>query len=470
MDAAADVETRPSGSPPSSQPFWDDADDFVAGLCTPQAGDQGGVEGSSNNVTWNADPVAACDDHENSDDDDDDGSSASFQLFDVGEPWTQAAPSTQFQRNQWLKGFRAAVTSSDVFEEDAACDAHRDKRRRVSSAAVVIDSEDENGGGAGPASICSDSRPSLASPRTPSARRYVSNGGSRVGTDSPNTSESDAATMANESAPLQPDPSTTAAALTAEDEEALQGILQDLDADDDEEDGFEILNTPPPTRSRLARMLSDLPAEKKQGYWSQFDDYIPPHETRRGDGLPRTAPATRVSSFVEQRSEPTTSCPAAGGVDSRLLPNAFSGFSRPIISASQLDEASSNANGSGHDDVSAAAPTPQRPSAPPRASLTALRGTTHASPIERMDEHSPGTLIARSRNATGMGMAKKTWESTWKARGVRVVKGRVVDSGRDFLEEPVRGRGRGRGGRGRGGARARRGSRGAGRAAAASTS
>lgn len=446
--------------PPPSSPWADaDLDDFPSGLCT---------------------PVTVGQDH--ADDDDHDSDTGSFQLFDVGDPWTQAAPSTQFQRKQWLRDWKGGLASSDPVDDVQQCvqsPPKEKKRRRLVSSSLAIESSDceearepdvDSTDVLAATTTTDEPSTALQSSKRPrpkarpsmraaslvsgeeeevsatqlfrhhrSSRRLTGSAGGqeeedareRVNHHSERSASVDQRTACADSlpsaeslatvdprgsanhtpSPLSATPThTTSIRLSAADEEALQSVIADLEEEQAAETSssdFEILETPPVNARRhrgLARMLSDLPAEKKKGYWSQFDDYV-----------------------ASQAHDASTH-----NDDSRLLPNRF-------VPVSEHDMTSSNSQ---HESPHSAADHMATP----------IRRRPHPA-IERMDDaHSPGTLIARSRNATGMGLATKTWESTWKARGVRVVKGRIVRQPHEHgvaLDSPCAGRGRGQG-RGRG--------------------
>lgn len=421
-----------------------------------------------------------------------DDNAGDFQLFDIGNPWTQADPSTQVQRKQWLRGCKTTdgLPSSDRIEvdydeqdeEDRAWEAtpHR-KRRRVSvqqddaRSPPAQDADDTSGL---PRAASTTKRPAgdiehTSNPPVPRTRPRPKARASAGPTETEETNPDSTQVITHHRHDRRPTTadSSFCATLDAEDQEALQNLLA---ANNDDElaygdanrepepelepiplppssstssDDFEILTTPPPELRRrgLARMLSDLKPEQKHGYWNQFDDYVPPSERASRTVEQPLTPCPRPNPHSCHGS--TTKSDGRRDTDSRLLPNPFRGFGdgRPVVDG---DETASSSQPPPHPDY-----TPYRVPPHTGTSTPALG----PAPIQRLDAQSPGTLIARSRNATGMGLATKTWESTWKARGVRIVKGRAVKSvsaaqDDQLAQSPARRAAavRGRRGRGRG--------------------
>ncbi|CAO1618524.1 unnamed protein product [Sympodiomycopsis kandeliae] len=435
---------------------------------------QHGVEDESEAQETNVNPSAEergshqdqpeiVNDHDDDDDDDDDGQQADFSPFDIGNPWTQAVPATQFHRKQWLRGFKGSVeSSSDALQEgDLPYVSPRAKRRRLSrhsdcdlTREQLVDEQ---------INICNDteeagSPQSLTPNRVYERQATVNNGPDGGGSQGDGEDGGESQGPEDESrtddsererghAPVTPcRPSSFQPILSLADQEALSTFLDAALSDDDDFEArggssdVEILDTPPAEFLRrprgLARMISDLAPEKKEGYWAQFDDYQPPNNSRDGDATWLTQsvpPARRLGAPLQ--AQPETPIRTLGSnkrsvnTDSRLLPNRLPSPGSEDLSypytpnISRLD-----------------------------TTLNTPRGTT---------------LIARSRNANGMGLATKTWKSTWRDDGnSRLVRGRVVTVRNAETRGRARGKGRGRGRGGNTGASAGAGA-GAGAAAAA---
>ncbi|PWN23020.1 hypothetical protein BCV69DRAFT_292382 [Microstroma glucosiphilum] len=190
-------------------------------------------------------------------------------------------------------------------------------------------------------------------------------------------------------------------------------LIEDYDNDDDD----------PSIPSGLAPLLTDLDEEKRRGYFAQFDSLL--GQVSAGSrSLPRarTSATANIWAGESGRDEeegvgiewPTTPSARFGSAalagralgradsDSRLLPNRFTGFSRPIVSCSQLLAA----------DVATADENRD-------ADETALDSPSVRGPRRPAGNNTSG-LLPRSRNSAGMGLVRKTWGSTWREDGTRL--------------------------------------------------
>lgn len=194
----------------------------------------------------------------------------------------------------------------------------------------------------------------------------------------------------------------------------------------------------PSLPSGLAPLLGDLDEEKRRGYFAQFDSLLG-CSAAGSRSLPRAG--TTTTAWIDEREEdegvgvewPTTPSAGFGSAaaaaralgraesDSRLLPNRFTGFSRPIVSCSQLLAADGDGNGDGFEPALDSPSTRRERSAGMHNKDS--RDPRSNSNSNRADRTG---LTARSRNAAGMGLVRKTWGSTWRDDGTRLVRGRVV--------------------------------------------
>lgn len=225
-------------------------------------------------------------------------------------------------------------------------------------------------------------------------------------------------------------------------------------------------------RRGLAPLLHELSSEKQAGYWAQFndDDVREADEVNRGEFYnapprdPRT-PAGGIGILLRAGGGPggrgVRAWASRVHSDSRLLPNRFTAGSHPEdeneARGGRVRQPAPLARQLNGDHYVAAGneESPSRPCpavAPPagatvavplqrvRSALDITADMLESPLVNRQDDsriaapmappRAPISVVtpARSRNQHGMGLARKTWDTTWLADGARVVRGRVVRS------------------------------------------
>lgn len=374
-----------------------------------------------------------------------------FNLFDVGVPWTQGNHlGTQVQRGFWLNHFRIPSFTSSSAQEDETCHSSlpaegcSTKRKATSDHGTCEDATSKVG------------IDNSEQPRAPGSDRFRPRpkASTSVGFIMEDEETIDLATTqffsrrvprmsyASRGTFDQEEDSDASASLTEVDERPMgAGCVSTLesreilDANSDIEGlhskarpTSRLPNASPPAqdnatpitrRSGLAPLLVDLDAEKRAGYLAQLKDDA-------GEYRAMTTPANRVCRAVASPTRPASD--PQHGMRAMYTQGRESNSCR-ILSESRLSDVADRSNS--HPIWDAAASPPG-----------------HCS------------MANKSRNAAGMGMARKTWENTWREDGTRLVRGRLVKPVSDPRhlsvaesgprEETVRG---GRRGRGRGTAR-----------------
>lgn len=376
-----------------------------------------------------------------------------FNLFDVGVPWTQGNHlGTQVQRGFWLNHFRIPSLTSSSAQEDETC--------RPSLPAEVCSAKRKATNAHG---NCKDATSKVdidnsEQPRAPVSDRLRPRpkASTSVGFETEDDETIDLPTTqffsrrvprishtSKETFDDEEDSGASASLTEVDERPAVEDCVSPLESSETSDADWDIealrskarptsrlpsaspsakdregLVTPMTRRSGLAPLLVDLDAEKRAGYLAQLNDDAGEHRAI-------TTPANCVF-------------PAAAS-PTRSVSDPQHG-----IRAIHTREGESNLCGI---------------SSESRLAGVASLGNSHsfwdaaASPLGHCSAN-------KSRNAAGMGMARKTWENTWREDGTRLVRGRLVKPISDPRhlsvaesgprEETVRG---GRRGRGRGTAR-----------------
>lgn len=363
-----------------------------------------------------------------------------FDPFDVGLPWTQGEQlPTQVQRDLWLQKLPVDSNSLDIALSSGDASENLDSSQSSSTSARSAPTRVEN-------QVLDGSPPSLASgqitlPKSTLSSDAIIRPAIGRSTSLPSASRPDDGGITQSTQNLA---QSLILAIGADVHEALR-----LSNKSSYVQGKTTIDLTTPTiaqtrtnscveqgwtrtkRTGLAPLLPQLNAEKRAGYWSQFIDEstgLPDVHTspnvlnmrraRPTDGGLLETPMMTTSKRQETWAQKSLS-------DSRLLPNRLS----QVL----------------HDDTQDVfAHTPSRSSSRISSSIqSSIAKRRHHDQSSRSTVVTDGRVenldcesreqvksARRSRNGVGMGMARKTWASTWQANGSRMVRGRLVTSTR----------------------------------------
>lgn len=403
----------------------------------------------------NSQQYAACSDRSREASTEAKGYDEDFDPFDVGAPWTQLQQlPTQVQRKIWLGAFNddpdaASVETSGVKEhreeEPVRTSNSLNKRSRSIAKDSNIGSQSSNSrqyprsGDWASDQLSEANRESLSCIET-------SNAEATRGQAASNSSRAHHAQRDGEQVPEASGSSTSSFCSVR------QGLCE-----------------APNEGVGLAPLLPQLSPAKRAGYWAQLlDDASSLVDlSTLGDKSAYGFPEKRCKTPNDDPRIPFLRRSVADSAlrahtDSRLLPNHFTPSMAEESAATQASSAGCDrtvrlASPDNHYESpllqrlqrlqeSVEGPIAMtterhictRTTTTTRASLsTGPAGRHQLSRDSICDEHRRSVPISkgrgnslafapRSRNAVGMGLAKKTWATTWRADGARVVKGRVV--------------------------------------------